>query len=215
MLEKGKGPRIDKLRIIQLIQSDLQTVMKMLIQPTATKLEREGKINLCQFARAKSTTISVLVEKRLLMENSILTRKYSIWIVSDMTACYDRHICQLGELFLSSHRVNANGASMLVKNLQKMETNVVTAYGKSKDKYSSTEDMSQYGTGQGNIVSVFVCQFGTIIIFCLLEEEFQGWDVCNEKGEVIGCRLAIGFVDDTDFFVYRVDRTIAEAAKIY
>ena len=174
--------------------------MKMLIQSTVYKVTLEGKINSCQFARDKSTTTSALVEKCFLMENSILTRKDSMWIVSDMTACYDRHICQIGELFLGSHGVNLNGASMLIKTLQRMETKVVTAYGMNKNKYHSTDDMLQYGTGKGNIVSVFVCQFGTSTIFCSLEEDFQGWDICNENRELIGCRLDIGFVDDTDFF---------------
>ena len=86
---------------------------------------------------------------------------------------------------------------------------VGAAFGVSKESYTSTENMVHYGTGQGNVVSVFVCQFGTSVIFYLLEDEFQGWKVTDEQGRVTGCKLAIGFVNDTDFFVQRRENTIA------
>ena len=35
--------------------------------------------------------------------------------------------------------------------------------------------------------------------FYLLDEKFVGWKVTDEKGNVVGVKLAIGFVDDTDF----------------
>ena len=77
MLEKGKGPRIDKLRIIQLINADLRMLMRTLISPVANKVADEGKLNLSQYARKQETTISALIEKRLLLENSILHCKDS------------------------------------------------------------------------------------------------------------------------------------------
>lgn len=38
ILEKEKGPRLDKLQIIQLIQANLQILIRVLILPWANKL---------------------------------------------------------------------------------------------------------------------------------------------------------------------------------
>lgn len=215
MLEKGKGPRIDKIRIIQLICSDLQTLMRAVIIPVASEIVEENKLNLSQYARKKATTMSALVEKRLIIDSVVLTRNDCVWIVSDMTACYDRHIREIAELLLTSHGVNEDAAATIVKALGEMQTHVQTSFGVSKQIYKSTEEEPQHGTGQGNIVSVFCCQFGTSVIFYILEDEFRGWDITDERGNVVGCKLAIGFVDDCDFFIRRTNNTIEIAGKLY
>ena len=215
MLEKGKGPRIDKLRIIQLISADLQLLMRVIILPGAEAVYHEKKLNESQYARKKTTVMSALVEKRLMIEQSKLTREDSMWVVSDMTACYDRHIKEVGEIVLASHGVNRDGAALLLKTLGEMRTHVQTEYGVSKNHYTSTDEEVHYGTGQGNIVSVFVCQFGTSVIFYILEDEFDGWNNIDEEGKVIGVKLAVGFVDDTDFFLKRHKNTIILAGKVY
>lgn len=215
MLEKGKGPLLNKLRIIQLIQADLQMLMRVLILPSANKVIEEGIINKCQYARRKETMMNALVEKRLIIESSILTRKDPVWLVSDMSACYNRHIKELGQFMLESHRVNADGAETLMKVIVEMETQVQTSFGRSKNSHKTTEDITLYGTGQGNIVSVFVCQFGTSVIFYILEDTFKGWDIEDENGNVVEVRLVVGFVNDTDFFVSRDGDFIQVAGKIY
>ena len=172
MLEKGKGPWLNKLRIIQLISSDLQCLMRATIILVASAIVDKHKLNLSQYARKQATTMSTLVEKRLILESAALTRDESVWLVSDMTACYDRHIREIEEVILKPHGVNKDTAKTLMQALGEMDTHVRTAYGESKESYTSTQDQIQYGTGQGNVVSVFVCQFGTSVIFYLLEEEF-------------------------------------------
>ena len=62
---------------------------------------------------------------------------------------------------------------------------------------------------------MFVCQFGTSCIFYLLDEEFQGWQVQDEFGNVKGVKIVVGFVDDTDFFVRRKDGSIEVVGKLY
>ena len=215
MLEKGKGPRLDKLRIIQLICCNLQLLMRAVIIPVASEIVEENKLNLSQYARKKATTMSALVEKRLMLDSAVLTRDDCVWLVSDMTACYDRHIREIGEVLLTSHGVNEDSAATLIKALGEMKTHVQTSFGVSKGSYRSTEDEPQYGTGQGNIVSVFCCQFGTSVIFYILDEAFRGWDITDENGKVIGSKISIGFVDDTDFFVRRSDNTIEIVGKLY
>ena len=84
--------------------------------------------------------MNALVEKRLLLESAVLTRDDSVWVVSDMTACYDRHVCEIGEIVLRSHGVNNDVSATLMKTLGEMETTVKTAFGESKQSYKSTTE---------------------------------------------------------------------------
>ena len=149
------------------------------------------------------------------MESAVLTREESIWLVSDMTTCYNCHIREIGVIMLQSHGVNRDSAVRLMKALGEMETHDKTAFDESKESYRSTQEKNQYRTGQGNVVSVFVYQFGTLVISYLLEEEFRGWNITDEAGNVVGCKLAIRFVDDTDFFVRRKKNVIEVVGKVY
>ena len=116
---------------------------------------------------------------------------------------------------LQSHGVNRDSAVRLMKSLGEIETHDKTAFDESKESYRSTQEKNQYRTGQGNVVSVFVYQFGTLVISYLLEEEFRGWNITDEAGNVVGCKLAIRFVDDTDFFVRRKKNVIEVVGKVY
>ena len=132
-----------------------------------------------------------------------------------MTAWYDYHIREIGDLILRAHSVNEDGTKTLLNNLEAMTTQVMTQFGLSKEGYKSTEEEIHYGTGQGNIVSVFVCQFGTSCIFYLLDEKYQGWQVHDEKGKVVGVKLAVGFVDHTDYFIRRKHGALEVVGDVY
>lgn len=114
------------------------------------------------------------MEKHLILESTILLRDDSIWLVSNILACYDCHIQEIRDVLLRSYGVNGDTSVMLMKVLEEIEIEVQTAYRVSKDTYKSTKEQVYYEIGQGNLVSVFICQFGTLVIFYLLEEEFRG-----------------------------------------
>lgn len=78
MLKKRKGPRIDKLIIIQLIQSDVQMLMREVILPSANEVIHMDQLNTFQYARKYTTTMNVLVEKQLMFESSVLSREESV-----------------------------------------------------------------------------------------------------------------------------------------
>ena len=68
MLEKGKGPRIDKIHIIQLICGDLRSLIRAFIVLVANKVVKEKKLNMLQYARKQATILSTLVEKQFIFE---------------------------------------------------------------------------------------------------------------------------------------------------
>ena len=94
-----------------------------------------------------------------------------------------------------------------------MNIHVQTAYRISKDSYR-VENMQQYGTGKGNIVSIFMCQFGIHDIFFILEQKFKLQDVIDENGNILGSRLIIRFINNTDFFICHPNNTIKNTVNI-
>lgn len=61
-LEKGKGPRIDKLRIIQLIEGDLQLVFRILVSNrTSVNAEKSNRLSAFQFGNRKGFDIQTAI----------------------------------------------------------------------------------------------------------------------------------------------------------
>ena len=70
--------------------------------------------------------MNTLVEKRFMIESTRLNREDSIWLLSDITACYDRHIREIRDLILRAHGVNGDRTKTLINNLEAMTTYVIT-----------------------------------------------------------------------------------------
>ena len=82
--------------------------------PVANEIVEENKLNLSQYARKQATTMSALVEKRLIIESAKLSCQNCVWLVSDMTACYDRHIREIGNILMQTHGVHKESADILM-----------------------------------------------------------------------------------------------------
>ena len=79
--------------------------MQLILIAVANEIVEENKLNLSQYAIKQATTMSDLVEKRLIIESAKLTRQDYVWLVSDMTACYDRHIQEIGNILMQTHGI--------------------------------------------------------------------------------------------------------------
>ena len=74
MLEKGKGLVVDKLRAIQLIEVDLQLLIRILIN-ARNKLSIESDNRVLKYnygLRVNYSIENVILEKRLWYDNSLL-----------------------------------------------------------------------------------------------------------------------------------------------
>ena len=72
MLEKGKGPVVDKLRIIQLIEADLQLLMRILVNTrNKMSIEADSRVSKCNYGSCADYSI----------ENVILENIYGMIIV--------------------------------------------------------------------------------------------------------------------------------------
>ena len=91
MLEKGKGPGIENLRIIQLLEADMNWLLRIL---WGKRLERhalsEGVYNEAQFASPGKLCQSAIVTKVLFFDLLRQTKQYGALIDNDATAAFDR-----------------------------------------------------------------------------------------------------------------------------
>ena len=98
ILEKGKGPFLGKLRTIQLIEADLQLMMRIFIgacnDENVAKDKRLSKYN--YGSRRNYSIDTAILEKRLMYDNSIRDGKITIYTISDLQACYDRQLPNIG-----------------------------------------------------------------------------------------------------------------------
>ena len=201
ILEKGKGPVLGKLRTIQLIEADLQLLMRIYIGGRNNRNIENNK-RLSKFNYGSRTNYSIetaILEKRLMYDIAIRDGKPMLHNISDLKACYDRQLPNLGCLVQESVGVERKAAKIFAKVLPIMKHHVCTDFGISKDTYGSqTERLG--GTGQGNSVSGAICRDTSCLIFKYLEEKQLGAMIKNPISKQIIQRIAIAFVDDTDFY---------------
>ena len=100
MLDKGKGPVLGKLRIIELIEGDLQLIICTYVGLRNDKNVHKDKwLSNYNFRLRKDYSIeSTLLEKRLTHSTSKHSGVPTIHLISDLEACYDRQILAIGRI---------------------------------------------------------------------------------------------------------------------
>ena len=83
MLEKGKGSILGKLHTIQLIEADLQLVMRIFIKyRNQNKLEINDRMSKFNYGSRREYSIEdTLLEKHLIYDSSIITMKKPLMLL--------------------------------------------------------------------------------------------------------------------------------------
>ena len=104
MLGKGKGWVIGKLRIVTLIEADLQCAIRLFLGGEDKELiEDDHRFSKANYGSRKNYSIdSAILEKRLVIDNSILSGKLTIYHLTDLKACYDRQLAEVGGILEES-----------------------------------------------------------------------------------------------------------------
>ena len=91
ILEKGKRPILGKLRIVQLIEGDVQILMRILVnQRNKYQIEDNPRVVKYNYElRLHYSIEDVLLEKRLVYDNSLLNEKRTIHNMTDLKSYYD------------------------------------------------------------------------------------------------------------------------------
>ena len=92
ILEKGKGPVLGKLRTIQLIEADLQLLMRIYIGGRNNeKIESNARLSKFNYGSRSNYLIeTAILEKRLMYDVAIRDSKLILYNISGLKVCYDR-----------------------------------------------------------------------------------------------------------------------------
>ena len=104
MLDKGKGPVLDKLQTIQLIEADLQLLMRIFIGlRNQNRIEQDNRFLKHNYRSRKSYSIDkAIVERRLIYDTSKIIMKPTMNVVTDLSTCYDRQLANMEGIALES-----------------------------------------------------------------------------------------------------------------
>jgi hypothetical protein len=139
MLEKVPGiSRLDKLRIIQLLEADLNQVLRIAFARNITCLTKyhEGIISEHQYGRAHKTCMTPVLNKLLTVQILIQKKVEGIVFDNDAKGCYDRIISGISLACLKWIGYLSISVLMLGLLWDQLEHHIATGYGVSDKTYS-------------------------------------------------------------------------------
>jgi hypothetical protein len=211
MLEKVPGiPRSDKLRIIQLLEADLNQVLRMAFTRNITRLtkDHEGIISEHQYGRAQKTCMTPVLNKLLTIQ--ILIQKKVEGIVFDnySKGRYERIISGIALACLKWIGYSSNFVRMLGLLWSQLEHHIATGYGVSYKTYLSTLDKLLYGIGQGGCASPILWALLNQLLLTALGNKFDCIRLIEVDGVEEHVRPGDAFVENTTTGVINDDTKI-------
>jgi len=98
MLGKGKEMIVGKLRMITLIEADLQNIMRIYLEDSDEEMiESDDRFAKSNYGSRKNYSIeTAILEKRLTFDHSFISSKPTIYHLADLQSCYDRQLANIG-----------------------------------------------------------------------------------------------------------------------
>ena len=199
MIGKGKGMLLGKLRIITLIEADLQYLMRIYLGDEDEEIiENDSCFSKANYGSRRNYSIeTALLEKRLIFDNSMISGKETIYTITDLQACYDRQLAEIGSIVEESAGRDRAAVKLMSKVIPNWRHYIRTGYGISKSYYGGELDPLA-GTGQGNRFLGDVCRDTSCLILKVIEKNNLGMNfeslISNESMQV----TAVSYVDDND-----------------
>jgi hypothetical protein len=200
MLEKVPViARSNKLRIIQLLEADLNQVLRAAFARNVTKLAQnhKGVISEHQYGRSHRTCISPILNKLLIIQILIQKRTNGIVFDNDAKGCYDRIISGISLAFVRQLGYSKNSMRMLGKLWEQLEHHISTGYGISEATYSSIVDKLLYGIGQGSCSLPILWALLNQLIMTAIGENFDCINLVSVDNSKTNTRPGDSFLDDT------------------
>jgi hypothetical protein len=200
MLEKIPGAvRSNKLRIIQLLEADLNQVLRIVFARNIAKLAKNNKgiISDHQYGRAHTTCMTQVLNTLLTVQLLIQKRNEGIVFDNDAKGCYDRIISGVALASLRRMGYSKESVKMLGLIWAQMEHHVCTGFGVSDKAYGSTTIKLLYGIGQGSCASPILWALINQLLLAALGEKFTCIPLVAIDGEEEHIKPGDSFVDDT------------------
>ena len=112
----------------------------------------------------------VLLEKRIVYDNSLINRKMTIYNMTDLKSYYDRQLAKIGSIIQELVGVESLLIKLFTKLLQVIEHHICTSYGASKTYYKGLQE-KQASTEEGHILSVNIYRDLICLIFMNIQNQ--------------------------------------------
>ena len=199
MLEKSpaRGPRIDKLRVIHLLEADCNCVLKLIWGKRLFQRAHENHlISSAQHARPGHMAQSAVLSKVLSYDLIRLCKKVAASMDNDAAGCYDKIVPPHGMLCCRRLGLPALAAKMLATILNNTIFYLRTGHGVSARTYCSDSVRRIIGTGQGSgaFPYIWAAIFDTIL--WSIAQKHTGYKMKSPSGKKVS-ELGDVYVDDT------------------
>jgi hypothetical protein len=151
VLLKPGVPRINKLRIIKLLEADLNQVLRSAFARNISKLAQDtpGIISEHHYGRSHQTCLTPVLNKLLTVQLLIQMKTNGIVFGNDAKGCNDRIVSGIALAALRRIGYSKNSVRMLGLLWAQLEHHMATRFGVSDASYKSTTDKLLYGIGRG------------------------------------------------------------------
>ncbi len=200
MLEKVTGvPKIDKLRVIQIIEGDLNMGLRIIFgRRLVHHAESQGNLPTAQWgSRPNRSSTDCVFLKRLTYDGLKILKKSAIVFNNDAKAAFDRMISSVGGIALRRLGESKNAVQALLTILELMRYKVRTGLGLSEEEFSNLHNWV-LGTLQGSGASPCLWLAITCLLLGAIAKQSSGITFRNPRRTLEIHRLVEAFVDNTD-----------------
>jgi hypothetical protein len=200
MLEKKPGVlRSNKLRIIQLLEADLNQVLRIAFARNIIILAKahDGVISKHQYGRLHKACISPVLNKLITIQLLIQKKTNGIVFDNDAKGYYYRIVSGILLAILKRLGYSKESVRMLGLLWAQMQHHICTGFGVSETTYGSTIEKLLYGIGQGSCAYPILWALLNQLILAALEEKFDCIRLVSIYGVEEHVRPGDSFVDDT------------------
>ena len=200
MIEKIQGtPRLDKLRVIHILEADYNLALKMIWAKRAmSNIEANNMMSNAQCGgRSGRSTLGILISKLMKYDTSARARVLLAMLENDATACYDRMTVNLASAISQSYGVPNEACKSVAETRIHMMYHVRTAAGTSDGFYQHSIETPIHGIGQGAGWSGPVWNFHSDTAIKIMNEKGHGFSFDGPSRKSPRKGTLEGFVDDT------------------
>ena len=200
MLEKDVGcPRIHRLRILALLESDFNQAVRILIaRQIGFQMEDHGIIPSMQYgSREGRQCISAVLNKQLTHDIIRHKKSTAAFIENDAVGCYDRMVNNLLLLELRRLGLPETVAMTLSHTWAEAVHHIKTQYGISETFYKNNIECRLFGPGQGSTLGPFLWLILFTLIVSSVLPSIPRIHLTSGDGTVSVHDLGEAFVDDS------------------
>jgi hypothetical protein len=209
-IEKIPGhPLIKKLRIIHLIESDLNFAVGSQIKWLIHNAVERGLLCREQFGSLPGLqAIDPLVLKHSSFCISRIAKTNMASVDNDAKSCFDRIVMLLASLLAQRLGLDVKAMQTFLKTLSLAKYSVKTANGISEESYRTTADRTIHGPGQGGRASSGIWAIISCLIMECMPEGSTGITTIDPVLLTVVKYFTSGFVDDVTLWIGDMARSM-------